>query len=418
VQKNEPDFLISQTEEKRLMHTLGRRMLTAAVGAITLLSVATIAATPAGAAVTSTSVASVTQPTLVAGATGQAAGNWTVTQTGGTNSIGDTLTLQVDDSAGPNCAATGDTVGFTASSVPAVAVTSPTTGTIPAFSAALSSSAGACTTAGVKDILTLTVTASGPNATLTISGVSYDIGTAVDAGAVAVGLGGNGTPTCAAPAPGCSNATIALVQFTAPPTAALSPSLTGQSTSPFVLKESQAGAVPLGFVCFDITSGNATFTASNTPTVAASGGGAAAGTVAAGSTVQESFQVTTASSTAPATYTLSGVKVDTTAGLGSVLANAGTGASAAAACLNAASGAPTLAKAVVVAVVEMVNRFGGSNRFDTARLIGDKTFPTPGTAPCAGTPTTPRWAIIARGDKFPDALAGRSWRGARRHRSC
>jgi putative cell wall-binding protein len=111
------------------------------------------------------------------------------------------------------------------------------------------------------------------------------------------------------------------------------------------------------------------------------------------------FQVTTASTTAPAKFTVSGLQVDTTANAaGPIAATVGQGGTAAAAC-----GTPpttTLATGVTIASVISVVRLAGSDRYDTARLLAEKKFP------CAGTPTTNRFAILARGDKFPDALAG------------
>jgi putative cell wall-binding protein len=49
----------------------------------------------------------------------------------------------------------------------------------------------------------------------------------------------------------------------------------------------------------------------------------------------------------------------------------------------------------------------GLNRYDTDRVINEKTFT------CTGLPTANRFAIIARGDAFPDALAGAFLAGQR-----
>ena len=85
-----------------------RRSCTAVLGAVTVFGLV-VAASPAGAAVTAATVGAASQPSIASGATNQAAGDFTVTETGGAVGIGDTITITVADSAANNCATTAGT---------------------------------------------------------------------------------------------------------------------------------------------------------------------------------------------------------------------------------------------------------------------------------------------------------------------
>lgn len=345
------------------------------------------------AAATTVTITASSQPTIHPGATAQAAGNEVISTTpaGSVYNVGDTLTFTVDDSNGGNCTTTGDTLGF--NGTPVVTVTAPTTGTIAAFSSATSSSAGACTTAGVKNVLTLTATSSGAADSVTVSGIKYDAGSAVAAGNVAVTVAATSTGAGAFTVvqTAASNAKISATAVSAdnPPTT-VSAGSPGQSISPVTIQEFQPGQVTTQ-ICVTITSANANFTSTNTPTASASGGGAATGTpvteTPAGTTPNTvTVPVSAPSTTAPATFTISNLKIDSTA-TGPVTASVSTGA----ACGTALG-------SVILTSGTSVTRFGGQDRYDTARIIAENTF--------ACITNAQRTAVIARGDLYPDALAG------------
>jgi hypothetical protein len=384
-----------------------RSVAAIAATALTALSFAVLAS-PASAAVTTSTVLAQSQTTISAGngASGQAAGDWTITQAGGSNGNGDTIVLTVGSPT--NCVAANDTIGFAA--VPTVTVSAPATGT-PTFTAALSSVGSPCTTTGTKNTLTLSANnASGSvPSTITVTNVLYTTGSAVAAGpVVVVPTGTAGAVACSATLPGCSNAVVALAVFSANSPPSPIGIGTGEAVSNFVITESKPGTVT-GWVCFDIQGTHTTFTpltATDHPAAAASGGGAAVGQPIDGLPATLGFQVTTPSSTTPATFTVSNIKLNATA-VEPILVNAGMAPTSSAACADAASAAPTIGKNVPAGGVINASRAAGSNRFDTARLIGDTSFP------CAGTPTAARFAIVARGDLFADALAGAFLAGQR-----
>ena len=389
-----------------------RHRAVAAMAAATLTGVSLAAlASSAGAAVTTTTVTAKTQPTIAAGINGQSAGDWSIVQSGGSVNAGDTIILGVAPNGAGNCGASGKNLGFAAT--PTIVVT-PTVagGTVPTWTPTLSSTGTAstgCQAAGVKDVLTLTASGAGTAAsTITVSGVTYNVGVAVPGGAVLVTPGGTaGGVACAATGSGCSNALVSSVLVTTnKPPVALVPNTNAQTISNFVVTEGQAGAIPTGnFVCFSITTGQ-TFTPATAsapgPTVTATGGGATVTTPATLSGGSLAFQVTKQSSTAPATYTVSGIQVNTLGEGPIVLGFVGTDPVASQACGTATpplTGTRLAVNAIAGAVITQVP-FSGQDRFDTARLLGDKKFP------CTGAATDPRFALLARGDNFADALAG------------
>jgi len=367
-------------------------------------------APPASATAATATVTAESQPTIYPSNTGQPGGDWTITTSGEVINVGQQFNITVDDNnADINCAITGDTLGF--SGTPTVTVTSPTTGA-PTFNVSTTSSGAGCLTAGIKNTLVLRATTSGVVNSLTISGVLYDVGPGVDPGPITVSY--TGTTAVAAPVAtnitpagpfGDSNAIISPIKVTAntPPTG-VKPGTSGAPISNLTIQEFQPTVFGQGpdndWVCIEITApgnpGDITF--GGTPTVSASGGGAQAaniqksddGTNPATSQVI-TFQVTNTSTATPATWTVGGLVINTPNPdlSGPVTADVTTGADRASAC----GGTPVATDVVITSIIG-VDRIAGSNRFATARALGEDEFG------CADI------AILARGDVFADALAG------------
>lgn len=405
--------------------------LTAGTAAVAFTPGVAFAASPPTGTITALS-----QPTIVAGKTGQPAGNWAISVAANSYAAGDRIVVQVADHDGVNCSNANDVLAF--ASAPTVTnTTTPATTPAATFTSALASSPACAAQAGSpKDQLVITFTNgsdTGAAQTLTVSGVSYNAGTGVTGGAVVVNANGCSAAdaACAAPgtisptgATGASNATITLVTSSAnnPPTG-IKPATANQPISNVVITEAQTGAIPNGsFVCVSIASpsgsGAPSFSSSSTPTVTTGGNGATVnngnggptgnssgttfgqnGTVPATSTPYNDvvFQVNTASSTAPSSYTLSGLQLTTGTATGPVLFNIGSSTtSAAAACGASNIGANVLATSIV-----SVSRIFGADRYGTAAAMFSGFN-------CNNT------VVLSRGDLYPDALAASYLSGALR----
>ena len=248
---------------------------------------------------------------------------------------GDTLSLTVSDGSHLNCTSSTDTVSFGAAPVvTAAAFPGQTTGT-PTFGAVTLASTGPCTGTAVKNTAVLTFTnsgaiigtnyAGGPAApvSINVTGVSYIVGSGAALGNVFVDSayqsGGSiegpsfGTPTDQPNPNGPSNAVISDVLITGnSPAVGVVPGAPNAAISPITIAESKSTSpaiLPAGFVCVSLNLG--VFDASGKPTVAASGGGAVVGSTVVGMGSNTlSFQITTASTNTPASYTLSNLTVD------------------------------------------------------------------------------------------------------------
>lgn len=306
-----------------------RQLAVLALGAITVVSgTAVIGAGTAGATPTNVAINQVSPLTLGSPGTpatvypsvaNQAATPWTFTLQN-TFGAADTLVIKL-----PQCTNATNFVGFAAAPQVSVVPASPTTETTPTFVATLSAQTGdglACTGSGVKDQLNITLTNnSGPSDSptstawaVTIHGVSYTVGSAYTAtgdvpmtGLYVSGatLGGFVSVNVAA------NATVADFSITANnPPVGVQPGSTNQAISNGVAKEYTIGAIGTGTVTVTLNGGS-TFAAASTPivTITPAGTGATAGAVTGMGTAALSFPVTH-STTAPATYTLSGLRVD------------------------------------------------------------------------------------------------------------
>jgi len=437
-----------------------RRAGVAAVAAVTVgTAFAMIGATPASAASPPTGgtawtgpppapagINAASQPAMVAGTTNSAAGVWSIEVDAGTFAAGDTILVQLDDNnsaetADVNCNSATDFVAFHGTPTVSVVSAAPASG-VAGVTASLSASAP-CTANTRSDIMKLTFTNGSntfPQQLLTVSNVNYDSGTAVAPGPVTVTAAG-----CAAADVGCltpgaftgsggaaSNAVIATAFATAnnPPVATL-PATAGQAISNVVITEVEpagGGILPTGtFVCVTIKSpgsddggsGEPQWTATAVPTVTAgdaalvnngiggTNGSTASATfdangnepdpvVASGNPADAfGFMIAQGSSTAT-TYTISGLKIDTSTSAGPVNVGVGTGTSFRLACDNAETSTPNLG-VVTATVIVSSSRIGGADRYGTAAALF-----SPFGAACG---TNGLNAVLARGDLFADSLA-------------
>ncbi|MGD0321965.1 MAG: cell wall-binding repeat-containing protein [Acidimicrobiales bacterium] len=452
-----------------------------------------------------------TTPGIAIGKSSQAGGNETIgLYTAGTGwQSGDTLVIPVSDHGGNNCSGASpltDTVSFTGTPAATAVVNSSLATAAPTFTASLAAT-GDCLGSSVDNNLDLTFgntgaisggTAASPAVTITLTGISYTLGTGVADGTLTLGLDflvtGSSTPSVLVAASntgsptGPSDANVVPVSFAAnvPPVGIQQPitssghpgAVSDQPISPFTLTEATAGAVAIGTVCFTITPSTfsvggstdttgsaivtttgsffavaagmgvtgtgipaattvasvqsdthitlsavatstnagitltfsympATFDTSATMTVAtSSGSGASAGTPTVSNSPTDteiSFPVTSASTTA-ATYTVSGIALDSaspTPESGPVLVEAGNG------CGTNTYGGPITAASMLGATQTY-----GQTMDDTAASEFAQSYPfalddcPSGGSSTSGSGTTllaP--AVLTTDQNFPDALS-------------
>ena len=373
----------------------------ASVGAIALAGATSLVVlAPAASAVTdlATTLTPATTPTVYAGGTrgtAEVAGSW-ATSALPAMSAGDTVTIAIDDNdASPNCGpSAGDFIEF--NGVPTVANTGVAGA---AFTAAISSSTGACTSAGKKDVLTVTQNTAGPTpagAVLTITGIKYNIGAGVTEGPIRTKVDGGSFSTAGA------NATVSdavKVSLSSAPQLVAAGS-TANALPSIVLTERIAAGVPTGTPCVQITSpagpGGSTFTVPLTPTVS---GPTGSNPVALPDTATTATFTTTGSANAGA-YSISGLT-----------ALAGTAAGPLTASVRTSCGGAAFGPNMTLAYVGTVTRIAGGDRYGTAAQISETQF-----TGANGTPNeqclADRQIVIARGDSFPDALAASYLAGA------
>lgn len=386
-------------------------------------SPATIGTVPAAAV--GINVAAESQPTIGTGLTSQPAGNFAVTLSGTAGeawTAGDYIALAVAPASGSECSGTSY---VTFAGTPTVTVASSSNvSSAPTLTPALAFS-GTCNSVE-PNVLQLKFTNSGTlstnsgTATIIVSGVTYSTGTTTPGGAVVVSPTYNtsantliSTPTTT---PSDSNAVVATDYVTANnPAVTAAPSSLGTAISPVSVVESQAGTVPTGYVCLTLSSTNVFDTAA-TPTVKANGGN---GAVATSAPVYETvtntndtvvFQVTSASTTAPTTYTVSGLSVNTDSTIGAATIAAKDGVSSPTTCGTSGS---SVGSATAFTIGTPSNQIYGQTDNGTAAAELEHEFP-PGTA-CPGNSetttvqaniTSPRPVVLATSGNYPDALAG------------
>ena len=248
--------------------------------------------------------------------------------------------FQVIDNAFDNCDGT-ESVGF--AGTPTVTVTpdpgnSGTGETAPTITATYSSTAGACTTASIKNVLTFTVTNNATGLTtgdlwdINVSGVEYTVGAAAATGSLGILINNadflsfeTGNQTLNSPADDIpiSNAIVSnvVVGANSPPVAIDLPhsannQAANQPISDITLTEQSAGllpgaSAPDNWICVSFENASID-TSTSVPSVSVdAASGATVGTLSVINNGDDMvFQVTTPSTTA-ATYTISGVNVDT-----------------------------------------------------------------------------------------------------------
>jgi len=311
--------------------------------------------------------------------------------------IGDTITVQLAG-AGASCGTTNGAVGYSAA--PTITASGPftaalgttagdSTDTTPTFTAVLQSSAGACTVAGVKDQILITVTNSstgtiGNSFTLGLTGTKVNVGSAVGVGAVTEKPVGQ-------VAAGVTVATVANTKASITEVSASPGTSTGNALSPLVLTEVTPGAFLPGGAATTVTLtltgvGAAKFTAGVTPTITVPAGYSVT-PAATTSSATYTFSVTAPATAVAATVTVTGLTVDlTTAVAGSVKINATT------------TGVPAgIGGGALTAIgVLTQSRIGGTDRYATAGQLFTQGGFTGGTN---------HVAVIASGANYPDALS-------------
>jgi hypothetical protein len=407
-----------------------RRMGLASLAGVCVVAwLPSLFATRAAASPPAGSIVAVTHPQVLAASMGQAAGNWTITVSGGTFAAGDTISVSVMDTDDPgtdvNCNSHTDAIGFSGLPTVTAGTPTPSNGVPATFNVTIDSGTAPCGAQPVNDQMVIHFTnSSAAGQTLTVSNVRYDLGNTVAAGPVVIvatgdtggSAPGSGPALTNSGAASASNAVVSTVTAgVGGGPGGLSPNTPNQPIPNVVLSEKTAGAVPKGFVCLSINqpsgAGGPNFTPSSAPVVSSGGNGAtvsngSGGPVGTSSAVTLgsgakpttlSFAVATASSSAT-TYTVSGLRLDTGSATGEVVIGIGTDAgSVVAACANAASSSPSLGTTTPSGALDPMTRLFGSDRIGTAIAISADSFPAAHSASSA---------VLARADLFPDALAG------------
>jgi putative cell wall-binding protein len=169
------------------------------------------------------------------------------------------------------------------------------------------------------------------------------------------------------------------------------PSTPDVSVGDITLSEAAAGDVPVGDVCIDIIGAAATWDGA-TPNVTDGNAAATTGPVSPPTANRAKFTVTAASVGTPTAYVVSGLKVDTTATRGPVTGKVG----------NCTGNNDQFEPLVKLGWIGELDRIQGADRYATAAQAA-RTFP------CANN----NHVVIARGDRFPDALAASFLAGKR-----
>lgn len=378
-----------------------------------------------------TYVHSLSTPYLKSTGSGQAAGDWTISFATATKGTGWYATEHVDITVkthtGTNC--TGTAHGYILfTGTPTATLTSHTNvSTAPTFTVTTTATGTTCTGVSHNEaVLTFTntgtftnSTASDNKATITLSGVKYDVtaGTVPVYGDVTV----NGTTSNSTVTTGKSNADIAAGFVSADtPSVSMAPSSYDHSISPVKLVENTTDTVKAGYVCLSLSSSH--FNAASSPTAkATSGNGTVTATafyenssgtkVTSGTATYAVFEVKTASaSTKPSTYSVSGLAVNaaSTPGTPTVTAKPATVGS------DCEARGTSYGSAVAFSIASPSTQIYGSTADATAAQELDTTFKHTNsgghpTSTCAGgtsgTTTSTHAVVLARDTYFSDALA-------------
>ena len=335
------------------------------------------------------------QPNVTQGAANQPAGDLTYgfPNVFNTNS---TVEFRVD---GDNCATqAGIDAAIEFADTPAVTVTrdnAASTGRIPTYTTTLGSSSPACATAGIQDVVTVTLTQ--PNSgglpadqfDINMSSIEYNVGIATPTGPVDV----TATPTgiTGALADTDSNAKVVNTSVTFMPRLSAEPNTDNNPLGTATFKETSKGAFfPEGCteVNLDLSGGN--FSAGVTPTISVptgytvykDAGCTTAGTPATDGSADYTFYVkapAAASQPSNATVTVTGLKADTN-GVETIYVTPTVGG--------------TAGDALDILNVVYQDRLGGDDRYATAaKIFNEGGFGNSGNA------------VLSGGELFPDALS-------------
>jgi putative cell wall-binding protein len=382
------------TATRRLRRTGAATLVAAVTAGVTLLATAGsafAAELPVG-----TQVGAVAATTVYPGTTAQAVGDLQVSIPNTGFHIGDTITVALSGSTA-SCGTTNGAVGYAA--LPTVAATGPfttsfgatagsTTDTTPTFTAVLQSSAGACTVAGVKDQVLITLTDSsagvtGDFFTVSLTGTTVNVGSAV-------------TPGTISETPGTSTARVVAnvantkASVSAITSAAASTATQTVSIGTVTLSDVGTAAVIASPIYLHLSAG--IFTAAIAPTVTGPTGSTWTVT-GQGSATLTLTAAGTAFPTTNNTFTITGLTADVPAGNGSYTITAKFG--------GASPGTTAIGAAFSVIAVSGQNRIGGIDRYaSSAQLFNSKFIPT--TVPLYAGATS---VVLASGANFPDALS-------------
>ncbi len=208
----------------------------------------------------------------------------------------------------------------------------------------------------------------------------------------------------------------AAVTFTPASHIVFSPQGAGESTATLGAAETSPGAMPQGVVCLTVAgaaSMDDNATTLNDVTLGVQGGNGAQASMQGISGNDASFVIGTPSSNVPATYSVSGLQLQTTAQTGPVLVQLATGG-----CEDTDPADSTVVSTVQIGSVVAEPRTFGADRFSTASdlFVQSATGTSSGSAgpaplqaddvrAAAATPACHINAVIASGANYPDALA-------------
>jgi len=410
-----------------------------ALGVLTAISgIAGVGISPADAvpAPVVLSTTPITRPnSVIVGGARQAATSWGFTFSN-TFAKGDALVLDVGPPGATACQSSTNYVGYAATPTVTVKAVSPGQDTPPSITATLaqqtSNPVEPLLCPGIHDRLLLAV-GNGPDSTspgsagwtwgITISGISYDVGTATAPRNVTVGgsyvYGATGTTPVAV---GISaNAVVTAVGVTADnPPVLVHPNTTIDTSvtttiSPVVLTETSKGAIPSEFVCVELNAGNYFATSNTYAPVGMAKVNAGSGAVLSNSGALSGF----GSPSAPGAFDTSGVAfrvatASTTAGAFQVTGlavvdpdNVPSGSQnltvfAASSVANCANGTAAAVYSYSVSAFSVfnTNRIYGQTADDTAAAELASVYPPSGTTcPPNGN------VVLATDHNFPDALS-------------
>jgi putative cell wall-binding protein len=385
-----------------------------AIGGVGLLSIGTASASGDTAVqnLTGFTLTPATIPSIFTGGNAQAASSYTFTLPNDFT-MGDTVVFTVGPNGTTNCNTTNNFVGFsgtpTATAVASTAGGNNAGDTLPTLGSALSTLSVDPACSAIKDTLTLTInqTSTGTAAdtyAVTVSGITYNVGTATNVGDVAVAVS-SVTATGGPIITGYGNHPNAtVVEKVGASATGNSPAVTvaqgsaSTAVSDIVVTEGTAGTVT-GSICVTPNTTTTSFAFSGTPTVSASPTGGTAGVPGAITITGNAIQViitTPSSGSTATTYTIANVAVTPSSAVtGPASASVTTGSGGCAADTSAVT--PNVPIFDVGPATP--TSISGTDIDATAAAELAHAYPAPSNCP------TTHDVILATDQNFPDALA-------------